>query len=161
MPAVCSTAMNFFKDKKKIKATIEYYVRFLREEYGGDEQFLKPLCRYHGIELLEIQEREIAKAFKFESGKRGALFHPHLSPTLIAKKIGHHFLGHFERDIPIYQVEAESDYFASAARELSFLDIAREGINFFVPISSLFSFDTTIKRNLQQTYKTEEKVYLL
>ena len=156
--------MNFFRDKKKTKKSIEDYVLNLREEWGEDKRFLENLCRYQGIEFLKGRRIYGSIAFKFEGEKRGVLFHEDSTPFLKAKKIGHHFLGHFERNIPIYLTEAESNFFASAVMKMqgfSPADLLFGGMEFFVPASAIFARDGAIKRFLREAYRTEESVYLL
>ena len=64
--------MNFFRERKKIKAPIEAYVNLLKRAYGTEDYFpLAEVCQEVEIELLENEYIYTVKAFKFENGKRG------------------------------------------------------------------------------------------
>ena len=120
--------MNFFRDKKKIKANLEGYVASLRTAYGtGGLLLWQEICSDAGIELLQNRYIWNTWAFKFEDGQRGILYNPALPRYPLAynltKKVSNHLLGHFEGEPPIYLVETEAHYFAAAAVGVPFITV--------------------------------------
>ena len=169
--------MHFFRDKKKIKASIEEYVASLKTDYGNDNYLpLQEICSDAGIELLQNQQISDARgiksiqkqhlydvwAFKFENGVRGVVYNPAMQgfPLLygLTKKVGHHLLGHFEREPPICLLEAEAHYFSAAIINVPFLTLRCIDTP---PISSLFTSKELIKQSLADHYSLYNKPELI
>lgn len=155
--------MHFFRDKKKIKASIEEYVASLKTDYGNDNLPLQEICNDAGIELLQNRFLSDARAFKFKNGVRGVVYDPTIQtyPLLynLTKKVGHHLLGHFEREPPIYLLEAEAYYFSAAAMNIPFLTL--RGTIYFPSVYSLFISKEKIKQSLADHYSLDNKPELI
>ena len=156
--------MRFFRDKKKIKASIEEYVASLKTDYGNDNYLpLQEICNDAGIELIQSQSLSDARAFKFKNGVRGVVYDPTMQtyPLLynLTKKVSHHLLNHFERKPPIYLLEAEAHYFSAAAMNIPFLTL--RGIIYFPSVYSLFISTEKIKQSLADHYSLDIKPELI
>ncbi len=155
--------MHFFRDKKKIKASIEEYVASLKTDYGNSNHLpLQKICSDAGIELLQNRFISDAWAFKFENRIRGVVYDPTMQtyPLLyhLTKKVSHHLLNHFERESPICVLEAEAHYFSAAVINISFLTLR----SIYAPsIYSLFISKETIKQSLADHYSLDNKPWLL
>ena len=97
-----------------------------------------------------------------KTGKGGVILDPWLPEYpleyLTLKKVSHHLLGHFERKLPVYLSEAESDYFAVAALRVPFITLH---CMYGVPLQALFTSEKEIKKILTKRYSLEEKLNLL
>lgn len=155
--------MHFFRDKKKIKASIEEFVASLKTDYGNDNCLpLQEICSDAEIELLQNRFISDVWAFKFKNGIKGVVYDPtmHTYPLLynLTKKVSHHLLNHFEREPPICVLEAEAHYFSAAVMNIPFLTLR----SIYAPsIYSLFISKEKIKQSLADHYSLDNKPWLL
>lgn len=154
--------MGFFTERRKIKKDIEKYVAVLKNVYGEGSIFLERLCKDAEVELIQYDYIYNVRAFKFENGPKGVVYGPHLPdfPLIygLTKKVGHHILEHFERQLPIYIVETEAHYFASAVINLPFISLR---CIHSPSLHSLLASEKKIKRDLASCYSLDTKPVLL